>query len=92
MSCVINIHGQYVLVSAPLLVVGVIEHRGRCSPKGEGSVKNLVKNSCKTNIRPRSWDMYSKLNGGKKHPSGCSFRLLWLKENGKGKINGFGKA
>jgi len=26
-----------------LVVVGVIQHRGRCSPKGEGSVTTLVK-------------------------------------------------
>ena len=28
----------------------------------------------------------------KKHPSGCSFVLLWLKEIGKGNGKGFGKA
>jgi len=27
-----------------------------------------------------------------KHPSGYSFRLLWLKEFGKGNGKGFGKA
>ena len=26
-----------------------------------------------------------------KHPSGCSFWLLWLKEIGKGNGKGFGK-
>jgi len=38
MSCVIKLHGQYVFLSAILLVVGVVEHRGRCSPKGEDFV------------------------------------------------------
>lgn len=27
----------------------------------------------------------------KKHPSGCSFRLLWLKKIGKGNGKGFGR-
>ena len=27
-----------------------------------------------------------------KHPSVCSFQLLWLKEIGKGNNKGFGKA
>ena len=27
-----------------------------------------------------------------RHPSGCSFQLLWLKENDKGNEKGFGKA
>ena len=27
----------------------------------------------------------------KKHPSGCSFRLLWIKEISKGDSKGFGK-
>ena len=27
-----------------------------------------------------------------KHPSRCSFQLLWLKEIGKGNVKGFGKA
>ena len=28
------------------VVIGVVEHRGRCSPKGEGSVTSLVKIPC----------------------------------------------
>jgi len=42
-------------------------------------VTTLVKNPCKyKNIRPQSWDTYSKLNGGKKILVGCQFGLLWL--------------
>ena len=63
-SCVTRLHGKYVFFSVVLLVMGVIEHRGQCSPKGKGSITSLVKNPCKTNIRPSSWDMYSKLNVG----------------------------
>jgi len=37
-SCVINLHGQYVLFSTVLLVIGVIEQRGWCSPKGGGGL------------------------------------------------------
>ena len=44
---VINLHGQYVLFLAVLLVTCVIEHRGRCSPKGDGSITALVKIPCK---------------------------------------------
>jgi len=29
-----------------LLVIGVMEHRGQCPPKGEGSIITLVKNPC----------------------------------------------
>jgi len=34
---------------------------------------NPGKNSCKKNIRPRSWDTYSKLNGGKNILVGVHF-------------------
>jgi len=61
-SYVTKLHGKYVLFSMILLVIGFIEHKGRCSPKGEGYIIALVKIHVK-NIRPRSWDMYSKLNG-----------------------------
>jgi len=47
MSCVIKFHGKYFLFSVVLAVIGVIEHRGHCSPKGEASVIALVNNSCK---------------------------------------------
>jgi len=47
MTCVIKQHGQYVLLSVVLLVICVSEHRGWCSPKGEGYVTTLAKNSCK---------------------------------------------
>lgn len=47
---VINIHGQYVLFSTVFLVIGVIEHQGRCSTRGvfcnilgENSCKNIYK-------------------------------------------------
>ena len=30
----------------------------------------------KGKIRSWSWDMYSKLNVGQKHPSGCSFQFI----------------
>jgi len=33
-------------LSEVLLFVGVIEHQGQCSPKGEGFVTTLVKNLC----------------------------------------------
>jgi len=48
MSYVINLYGQYVLFSVVLLVIGVIEHRGWCSPKGEGTVITLLKIPCNT--------------------------------------------
>ncbi len=51
-SYVIKLHGQYVLFSVALLVIGFIEHQGRCSPKEEGFVTSLVKIPCKKNIRP----------------------------------------
>lgn len=41
------------------------------------------KTLCKINIRTGSWDTYSKLNLGKKHLSGCSFGLLWLRKLAK---------
>jgi len=44
---VIKIHGKDVLFLVVLLVIGVIEHRGWCSPNGEGFVLPLVKNPCK---------------------------------------------
>jgi len=47
MRCVIKLYGKYVLLLTALLVIGVIEHRGWCSPKGEGFVTSLVKNPCK---------------------------------------------
>jgi len=47
-SCVIKLRRQYALVFSRLLVVGVIEHRGQCSPKWEGFIKTLVKNPCKS--------------------------------------------
>ena len=34
-SCVINLHGQYVLFSVVLFVISVIEHQGWCYPKRE---------------------------------------------------------
>jgi len=43
MSCVIKLHGKYVLFSVVLLGIGVIEHRRWCPPKGEGYVTSLVK-------------------------------------------------
>lgn len=46
-SCVINLYGEYVLFSVALLVIGVIQHWGWCSPKGEGSVTTLVNIPCK---------------------------------------------
>ena len=70
------------MFSIVMLVIGVIEHRGWCSPKGKGFVTTLVKNSCKTNIRPRSWDTYSKLNGGKNNIVGV---FIMVKEIDKGK-------
>ena len=72
MSYLIKLHGEYVFFFSSLLVASVIEHQGRCSPKGEGFVTTLVKNPCK-NIKPRSWDMYSKLNGGKNILVGVHF-------------------
>lgn len=42
-SYAIKLHGKYALFSMVLLVIGVIEHQGRCSPKGEGLVTTLVK-------------------------------------------------
>jgi len=51
-SYVIKLHVQYVLFSEVLLVIGVSEHRGECSPKGDGSVTTLFKNPCKIYIRP----------------------------------------
>ena len=41
---VIKLHGQYVFISIVMLVIGVIEHRGWCSPF---SVTTLVKIPCK---------------------------------------------
>jgi len=38
---------EYDLFSGVLLVIGVFEHQGWCSPKGEDSVTALVKNPCK---------------------------------------------
>ena len=46
MSFVINFHGQYVSFSAVLLVIGVTEQWGWCSPKGEGYVTTMVKIPC----------------------------------------------
>ena len=46
MSCVINLHRKCVLFSMVCGFVGVIEHRGWCSPKREGSVTTLVKIPC----------------------------------------------
>ena len=45
-SYIIKPHGFYVLFPAVLLVIGVTEHWGQCSRKGEGSVIALVKNPC----------------------------------------------
>jgi len=45
--CVIKLHGKYIFLLIVLLVVGIIKHQGRCSPKGEGFVAALVKNSSK---------------------------------------------
>jgi len=44
------------------------------------------------NIRPQSWDTYSKLNGGKRNPIGVSFGFIMDKEIIKGNGKGFGKA
>jgi len=47
-------------------------------------VTTLVKNPCiYKNIRPQSWETYSKLNGEKKHPSGMSLKLVMAKEMAK---------
>ena len=46
-SYFIKLHVHYVLCSVVFLVIGVIEHRGRCSPKGEGSITTQVKIPCK---------------------------------------------
>jgi len=64
-SYVIKLYEKYVLFSVVLLVIGVIEHRGWCSAKGEGFVITLVKIHEKIYTRTWSWDTYSKLNGGK---------------------------
>jgi len=65
MSCVIKLHRQYVLSCSDLLVIGVIEHRGQRSPKGEGFVTTLGCIFYVNKIRPRSWDTNSNLNVGK---------------------------
>ena len=85
MKCVIKLHVKHMFC----WFIGVIEHRVHCSPKVEGSVTTLIKKPCnkvnKGKIRPRSWDTYSKLNVGKKHPSGCHFSLLRLNKLAKAK-------
>jgi len=76
------------LFSAVFLVIGVIEHRGHCSPKGEGSITALVKIHVNIYIyiRIQSWDMYSKMNSGKNILVGVD-SFIMDKEIGKG----FGK-
>ena len=59
--------------------------------EGEGSVRALVKILVKS-IRPWLKGHLFQAEWWKKHPSGCSFRLLWLMEIGKGNGKGFGKA
>lgn len=90
MSCVTKLHGYYVLFSAVFLIIGVIEHRGHCSPKGGDSITTLVKIHVNIYIyiyiRPQSWDMYSKMNSGKNILVGVD-SFITDKEIGKG----FGK-
>jgi len=71
MSYVIKLHGQYVLFSIVLLVIGVIEHRGQCSPKGEGSVIALVKIPCKNIYMATVMEYVFQVEWWGKHPSGC---------------------
>lgn len=40
----------------------------------------LIKIHIKKNIRPTSWDTYSKMNGGKKHPYKVSILFIMAKE------------
>jgi len=82
---VIKLHGQYVLFSMVMLVIGTIKHRGRCSPKGEGFVTTLVKIPCKYiyiymatvmgHVFQAKWWIG--------HPSGCSFGCLWIRKLAK---------
>ena len=77
-SFFIKLHRQYVLISTVLLVVGVIEQRGQCSLKGEGSVTTLVKTHVKI-YKTTVMGYVIQAEWWEKHPSGYLFRLLWLK-------------
>jgi len=75
-----------------LLVIGVIEEQGWCSPKGECYVITLDKNTCnKVNKGKNKTKVMGHISQGEyweKNPR-YSFGLLWLKQirkgNGKGK-------
>ena len=69
--------------------IGVIEHRGRCSPKGLVSITTLVKIHIKIYIIPWSMGHIFQAKWWEKHPSGCSFSLSWLRKSTKAKT--FGK-
>jgi len=89
-SYVIKLYGQYLLLLAVLLVIGVIEHRGWCSPKGWGSVTALVKNSCKIYTTMVMGHLFQ-AKWWEKHPSGCSFLFIMAKEISKSNGKGFRK-
>ena len=48
------------------------------------NIPRLIKDNKRKIIRPRSWEMYSKMNVGKITIVGITFGLLMAKEIGKG--------
>ena len=46
-SYVVKLHGKYVMFPVVMLVVGFIEHGERYSPKADGYITTLIKNSFK---------------------------------------------
>jgi len=78
--------GGFFFLSVVLLVVGFNEHRKWCSPKG-GSITTLVKIPCnkvnKGKIITKVMGHLFQSECWEKHPSGCSFHLLWLRKIAK---------
>ena len=75
--------GNMFCFSTVLLVVGVIEYRGQCFPKGEGSVIALVKIPCnkvnKGKIKTKVMGHIFQAECWEKHLSvGVHIGLLWL--------------
>jgi len=84
--------GGMFFFSLVFLFVGFIKHRGRCSPKGEGSVIALLKIPCnivnKGKIITKVMRHLFQVESSEKNILG----LLWLRETCKGIGKGFGKA